>query len=188
MKKHSILVVVVFMFACSALLAAQTTNADPWTAWEFLVGRWTAVGGGTPGQGAGSTSFEFDLNRRVLVRKNHVEYPATKERAPFTHDDLLITYKDRSADRWLADYWDNEGHAIHYTATALADGSIQFVSLPAPGPAFRMTYFKEGADGIRIRFEIATPDKPGEFKVYVEGTARREKLVKAPPMVFGERP
>ncbi len=180
MRLSKVAMLSALILACCAVSSSQTKSADPWPAWEFLVGHWTATGTGAPGQSTGTTSFDFDLNSRVLVRRNHVDYPATKERPAFTHDDFLITYKDPSGDRFLADYWDNEGHVIRYTAAALPDGSIQFISMPGPGPAFRMTYFKEAADTIRIRFEIAPPDKPGEFKVYVEGTAKRDARSSAP--------
>lgn len=170
--------IVVFVLSCCALCVGQTNAKanDPWTAWHWLAGKWSSSGGGTPGQGAGWVSFEFDLDKHILVRKNHVDYPAAKERPAFAHDDLLVTYREQGSERFLADYWDNEGHLIRYTAGVMADGTIQFVSAQQPGqPAFRITYIKASTDEIRIRFEIAPPDKPGEFKVYAEGAAKRQK-------------
>jgi hypothetical protein len=36
------------------------------------------------------SDFQPDLQGEILVRKNRAEYPATKERAEFVHDDLMI--------------------------------------------------------------------------------------------------
>jgi hypothetical protein len=173
--RNRLALIVLFLLTCCCIGSSEEPKtADPWAPFNFLTGKWTANGGGDPGQGTGALSFEFDLDKHVLVRKNHVSYPPTKDRPAFSHDDLLITYKESQGFR--ADYWDSEGHAIHYAASVSADANtIQYVSAPAAGqPAFRMSYIKAGADEIKIRFEIAPPDKPGEFKVYVEGTAKKQ--------------
>jgi hypothetical protein len=52
--------------------------------------------------------------------------------------------------------------------------------MPASGPVFRITYIKINIDEIKIRFEIAPPDKPGNFKVYAEGTAHRDTRSSVP--------
>jgi hypothetical protein len=74
-------------------IATQQSEAPNWQDWSFLLGEWTGVGSGQPGQGAGKFSFKPDLQRRVLVRTNYAEYPATKDRPAFRHDDLMIVYR-----------------------------------------------------------------------------------------------
>jgi hypothetical protein len=56
---------------------------------------------------------------------------------------------------------------------ALSAKRAVFTSPPgAAGPRFRLTYVETTA-GLSVRFEIAPPDHPDQFAVYVEGTAHR---------------
>jgi hypothetical protein len=149
-------------------------DRNNWTAWQSLLGSWVGEGSGDPGQGVGTVSFSLELDGRILVRKNHLDFPATPERPAFVHDDLLVTY--READGSLrADYFDNEDHVIHYAVTAAADGTIVHLSDPQPGaPRFRMTYVNSGTDSYTIRFEIAPPGKADDFSAYVVSTSMRK--------------
>jgi hypothetical protein len=144
-----------------------------WDAWQFLLGEWIGEGGGTPGKGGGGLAFQFDLQEQVLLRRNHVDFPATSERAAFTHDDLTVIYTGPGGVM-RAMYFDNEGHVIPYAVT-LDGEDIILVSYPVPSaPRFRTTY-RKGQDGsIFTRFEIAPPGDPEGFAIYVEGTAKRK--------------
>jgi len=146
-----------------------------WDQMRPLVGQWKASGSGAPGQGEGKFSFAFDLQNRVLVRKSHTDYPAAQGRPAFAHDDLMVIYLDEASHKLRADHFDNEGHVIRYAADISQDGRvITFVSDPAPSqPRFRLTYTARGNDKMDIKFEIATPDAPDKFKVYVEGSASK---------------
>lgn len=142
-----------------------------WEGLEFLIGEWIGEGGGAPGQGKGSLVFHFELQQQVLLRKNHVDFPATPERPASAHDDLTIIYPDESGD-FRAVYFDNEGHIIHYTVL-VPEGSdtVTFTSDPFPSaPRFRNTYLKGENRKIITRFEIAPPGSPEGFSIYVEGT------------------
>ena len=147
-----------------------------WLAFQFLVGEWIGQGGGAPGQGGGSLVFQFDLQQQVLLRKNHVEFPAVQGQPAFAHDDLTVIFPDPSGSIMQATYYDNEGHVIHYTVGMTDDGRmVTFVSEPMPStPRFRTTYIRGKDETMTIRFEIAPPDKPDDFIVYTEGTAARE--------------
>src|SRR6185312_5181994 len=111
------------MVAALVAAASATVSAQPappavdWSAWQPLVGEWVADP--TPDGATGGSSFALDLQKRVLVRKNVADYPKTKQR----HDDLMVVYQQGGATR--ADYWDNEGHVIHYVAT-VGDGGKRF--------------------------------------------------------------
>lgn len=159
----------------TASLATSQTKPMPWEQWQFLVGDWEAVGHGTPGEGAGRFSFAFDLQNKVLVRKSHAEYPAAAGRPATVHDDLMVIYADEGGQKFFANYYDNEGHVIRYTAKfSSTPQSVVFISDPAPSqPRFRLTYIKQKDDSLIIRFEIAPPNDAEKFKVYVEGTARK---------------
>jgi hypothetical protein len=154
---------------------------DSWSRWQFLLGTWNAAGKGSPGEGAGSFSFAFDLQKRILVRKSHTDYPASGGRPAFAHDDLMIIYAE--GPQFKADYYDNEGHIIHYAIEFSNDGrTCTLVSdATASQPRFRLTYsqLKEGQVG--IKFELAPQNDPDKFKVYVEGSATRtEKISRSP--------
>jgi len=148
--------------------------ASPWKDFDFLLGEWTWSGGGQPGQATtGRSVFQPDLNGTVLKRAVHLEYPATPQRAAFSHDDLLYLYHDPSDSSLRAIFFDNENHVIRYTVTVAQD-SIQFLSDAAPsGTRARMTYTRIGPDSVTEKFELAPPGKPDEFTKYVEFVAKR---------------
>jgi hypothetical protein len=155
--------------------ASAADQPAGWGPVQFLVGEWTGEGGGGPGQGSGSFSFKPDLQGKVLVRKNRAEYPATKERAAFVHDDLMVVYRDAPEAAPHAIYFDSEGHTIRYEVQAAPDrGAVVFVSpAEASAPRYRLTYTRVDQDRLTIKFEIAPPGKPAQFATYIEAGARR---------------
>jgi hypothetical protein len=142
---------------------------------KFLSGDWVGAGGGAPGQGTGEFSFTPDLQGQVIVRKSYAEYPATKDKAAYRHDDLTVIYQ-LPGDTMRAVYFDNENHVINYTLAILPDeGKAIFVSAPsASAPRFRLTYTKTKDDTVALKFEIAPPGQPEAFAPYIESTARRK--------------
>ncbi len=166
----------------AALLSAaaweiQTpVKQDAWMPYRFLLGEWIGEGSGDPGRGTGSFSFNLDLDGRILVRKNHVEYPQAPGRPAAIHDDLMVVYPDSRTGGVRAIYWDNEGHSIEYTAEFnAAQNVLQFVSEPVPAaPRYRLSYRKVKDNSLQIKFEIAPPGKPDAFSTYLEGGAHRK--------------
>jgi hypothetical protein len=159
-------------------LAQQGANppgpsGNTWAPLSFLLGEWIGEGGGGPGQGTGGFSFTFDLQKTIVVRKNHAEYPATKDRPAYSHTDLMIIYPQPGGSRLRGMYFDNEGHVIDY-AVESSENTVQFRSeATASSPGFRLTYKKTGADTLKLQFEIAPPGKPDAFAAYIEASARR---------------
>ncbi len=153
--------------------AEQSTSEHGWEALHVLLGQW--VGVGEPGEGTGWFSFTPDVQEQVLVRKNHANYPATTDRPAFSHDDLMIVYRDSSAKELRAIYFDNEGHVIHYTVAVLEGGkTIQFLSEISPSrPGYRLTYTLMSGDTLTLTFEIAPPGMPPTFSTYIEARAQR---------------
>src|SRR5271157_6659772 len=109
-----IMLVALSLISFSSLQAQPNTPANGWKDFDFLVGEWTWVGGGKPGQGQGISTFQPELDGTVLVRKTHLDYPATKDRAAFGHDDLLYVYHDPQDNSLRAIFFDGEGsrHSI----------------------------------------------------------------------------
>lgn len=165
----------VFFSLGSNLPAQQPASPANWSAWQFLLGEWVGEGTGDPGQGSGTFSFQLDLQKRILVRKNRADYPATKDRPAFSHEDLMVIYQD-TANSARAIYFDNEGHVIHYAASfSKNQDTLTFVSTPMPSaPRFRLTYVKGKNQTLGIKFDIAPPGKPEEFAPYIQATARRK--------------
>lgn len=142
--------------------------------WRFLMGEWVGEGGGQPGQGSGWFSFMPDLQQKVLLRRNHSEFPAQGGRPAAVHDDLMVVWQEGTG-AMKAIYFDNEGHVIHYNVELAADArSAVFVSEPGAGPRFRLTYKETGPGQVSLKFEIAPPDKPDAFSTYIESAARRK--------------
>jgi hypothetical protein len=162
----------------SLLAAAQTTASsapDPWAGWQFLLGTFDAgQSSGVPGSASsGAFTLASDLNGNVLVRKNHADYPASKDHSAFSHDDLMIVWHEGAAAKAL--YTDSEGHVIHYNATLSGDGKqIVFLSDNSAGPQYRLTYDDLGNGAVRILFEVAPPGSSGEFAKYIEATVHRK--------------
>jgi hypothetical protein len=169
---------VVLVMVCQALTASaqQPAAGGNWDSLKFLVGKWVGEGTAETGQaGAGSCSFEPGLQSKVLVRKNHSEYPATNGRPAISHDDLMIIYPDRAKQLLRAFYTDNEGNVIHYTVTASNDGkNAVFLGDTEMGARrYRLTYTLTQPDHMAIAFEMAPPGKPDEFQKFIEGKMRR---------------
>ena len=40
-------------------------------------------------------------------------------------------------------------------------------------PRFRLSYELIDANTVNVKFEMANPDKPEEFRVYIEGKSKR---------------
>ena len=168
------LLVVLTVLAIGSPAQVQAKD-DPWEPFGFLTGEW--VGEGKEGQGTGHFSLTPDLGGKILVRRNHAELRAGNGRPAAVHEDLMVIYKSQDGKSAKAIYFDSEDHVIHYTVTASPDQkTLTFVSAPTPSaPRFRLIYQKESEDRIGIKFEIAPPGKPDEFKTYLEGKARKKK-------------
>ena len=159
-------------------LRAQNNSAtDPWAQFQFLVGDWSGVGSGTPAEAvSGTTSFSFDLEKKILVRRNRAEFAPKQPEGPnVVHEDLMIIYPQTGESGFRAVYFDNEGHVIHYNISfPMKQPSIVLESEGAGSvPRFRLTY-ESGSDGImQTEFSIAPPGR--EFKAYMTGKLERKK-------------
>jgi hypothetical protein len=171
----NVFIIVLVSLVTAPMLAQQPPPPINWDAFKFLMGEWLGEGTGAPGEATGGFTFSLDLQNTVLVRKNYANYPATKDRPAFAHNDLMVVYQEGGKTRAI--YFDNEQHVINYSVTLSSDSnSVVFVSDVIPSaPRFRLTNTKAGTDKITITFEMAPPGKPESFTRYIEATARRKK-------------
>ncbi|HEV8001247.1 MAG TPA: hypothetical protein VGP63_15275 [Planctomycetaceae bacterium] len=158
--------------------SAVRADDDRWADFRFLIGTW--VSEAKPGEGSGRFSLEPELQGKVLVRRNVANVPAVQGRAAVKHEDLMIVYPDPRSRQIRASYFDNEGHVIDYSVNALPDKKgLVFASDPKlPGPCFRLTYTKAGESEVALKFEIAPPGKPDQFRLYLQGLVKRDESAK----------
>jgi len=157
--------------------AQQSGSTVDWSSLKFLEGTWVGEGTAETGQsGSGSCSFEPGLQGKVLLRKNHSEYPAANGRPAIMHDDVMIVYPDKARHQLRAFYTDNEGNIINYTVRASEDGkSAVFLGDSEPGARrYRLTYALAQPDHMTITFEMAPPETPDKFQKFIEGKLKRQ--------------
>lgn len=162
------------LLVCSLVWAQQKPAAD-WDAWKFLQGKWVGEGSSELGQGSGYFSFEPDLQNKVWIRRNHSEYPATKDRPTYVHEDLMVVYLNKPTDQVRAFYCDTEGHIIQYTVAFSNDGNtLTFVGdRQESAPRYRLTYVRGEPGHMSVTLEMAQPAKPDDFQKIVEGKVRK---------------
>src|SRR5215470_15797983 len=98
---------IVFLLVCSLTVTpAQSQTKSQWADWEAFLGDWVGAGSGGPGEGRGEFSFAPELQGAVLVRRNFAEYPASKDKPAYRHDDLMVIYPGAGEKKMRADYWD----------------------------------------------------------------------------------
>jgi nitrobindin-like protein len=166
------LAVLLLMCAAVGVYGQQPADSDPLAPLQFLVGEWQGQGTGKPGDSTGGGfTFDYDVQKHVLVRKNFADYAAKNERGAQRHEDLMIIYAEAGALKAM--YWDNEDHVIRYVVTNPAAGLVIFTSEPGPGPRFRLSNKLEADNTLSIVFDIKGPGDKG-FKRYIEAKATRK--------------
>ncbi|HEY0347867.1 MAG TPA: hypothetical protein VGC60_06890 [Pyrinomonadaceae bacterium] len=167
---------VMMLLLLSVTDAQQSPKPSSLDDLRFLIGEWEGIGEGGPGSGKGVFSFAFDLQNRVIVRKNYAEYPPTASRLAIKHDDLIVIYLDRASNQILANYFDSEGQQIVYKVMPSSDHqAVTFLSDPsATEPRYRLSYMKLKDGTLSGKFEIAPPGQSDAFKQYLEWIARKK--------------
>jgi len=164
----NLIVPVILLFAMIQPLLAQDAGTG-WEKWQYLLGEWKGEGSGQPGTGSGSYTLKPKLGGCILERKGVTDIPATNGRPAVHHEDVMIIYKNMEGNPVRSIYFDNENHVINYDIS-YAENKIILVSEVNPAtPRFRLTYEKLEDKLMNIRFEMAMPNAPEEFKMYLEG-------------------
>jgi hypothetical protein len=173
MKSIKILLAAVLLLSAQFSFGQQKT--DPWVKWNHLLGEWHGEGSGQPGQNEGTFSFNTDLDGKILVRKNHTVFPATANSPVMIHDDLLIVYPGVQGSPQEAIYFDNEGNTIKYIVSFTENSVILTSSIIANNPRFRLSYVPVDSNTVNITFEMASPQAPEVFRMYLSGKALKVK-------------
>jgi len=154
-------------------LGAQAApRADVFAPLRFLVGEWTGEGDGKPGSSTGMATFRFEVEGKVLVRRNQADSTPASGKPAFHHEDLMTVFAEGGQLKAL--YLDNEDHVIRYLVAQVPNG-VAFTSEAGPGPRFRLTYLKQAESVVSLRFEFAPPGKPEAFSTYIEAAMRKVK-------------
>lgn len=155
----------------AATQARAQSGGDAWKKLDFLLGKWTGRAGDkdTPqGAGAGEFSFELQLDRKIIVRRNYAEYQAAPR-----HDDLMVIYLDSPNDAPRAIYFDSEGHVIRYNLAFPSANRVVFESDGTqPGPRYRLSYWAERG-ALNGKFEVAPPGS--EYQIYMSWTSKKNE-------------
>ena len=116
----------------------------------------------------GTYTFRTELGNCIVARHSSSD-AGCKGPATFDcdHSDLLYVYQDAPGQSLKANYFDNEGHVIHYnvstpdatTAIFLSDGS-------QPGPQFRLMYELKSVV-MSGKFQMRMPGQT-EWRSYLE--------------------
>lgn len=139
---------------------------------SFLLGQWQALS--KPGEPTGEFRFVSQLQSKIIVRTNYADYDATNERPAFRHEDLMIIYCDE-AQNLLADYYDSEGHVIHYAGQLNGENEVVFTSMPITSiPRFRLRYHLDDDRRLIGTFETASPVEPNVFTPYLSWSAVKD--------------
>ncbi len=163
--------ITVLLFVLTVVCYGQQSTA--WDKWNWLMGEWKGEGSGQPGQGGGMFSFAFDLDKQIIVRKSHSEYPATSSKPVIIHDDLMIIYPDDQKGSTKAIYFDNEGHVINYSVSFEENSIVLTSGKAANSPTFRLTYTLLDKDMVNTKFEMSQDGKI--FMTYIEGKSKKTK-------------
>ena len=83
---RALLAFLLILGSATTCVAQAPLQKPDWTAWKFLMGDWASEG--PSAQGNGAFSFQPELDGRILVRRNHADLPAAKERPASSHEDL----------------------------------------------------------------------------------------------------
>ena len=159
---------VILLFAMPILAQTAAPGADAWKSIDFLEGTWAATGQGAGGATAsGKYTFATELGGHVMARHSTTDAnckgPATFDCA---HGDLLYIFEDAPGQPLKAIYFDNEGHVIHYDVSAPDAMTAVFLSVPGPGPRFRLVYQLKG--GVMTgKFQMQMPGQE-DWKSYLE--------------------
>lgn len=166
--------VLVFIAALPSLASAQ----DAFAALQALIGSWEAEP--SAAVTVARTDFTSDLQGKAIVRHNHAEYAPANGKPGYTHDDMLVAYREVKPVATKGLYLDSDGYYARYTVTSTAPGQVVFVSNVIPGfPRYRTTYALLPDGRLSTTIEVAPAGKANAFGPYLQWISKH--VAAAPP-------
>ncbi len=172
----SLLVIVI-----SSISYGQLSKQDSiWLPFRSFIGSWEGKGGGEPGTGDYTRTYQFVLDKKYIeVRNKSIYAPSAANPEGEVHEDWGYIGYNKSSHRFMLRQFHIEGFVNEYTQDSISgDGKrIVFLSyaienIPA-GWRAKETYDVLGPDQIQETFELAEPGK--EFSVYSKVILNRVK-------------
>ncbi len=122
---------------------------------------------------AGRYTFNRELDGHILAR-HATNDPGCQAPTSFdcSHSDLLYVFQEGPGSALKADYFDNEGHVIHYEVSTPTPTSVVFLSAPGPGPQFRLSYELSGQT-MTGKFQMHMPGQ-GDWRTYLAWSGNRK--------------
>jgi hypothetical protein len=164
----------IFLYALiiSSFLPIIASAQDAFAALQFLVGDWEAEP--SPAVTVAKTNFALDLQGKAIVRHNHVEYPPAAGKPAYTHDDMLIAYREVKPAATKGLYLDSDGYYARYTVTSKAPGQVVFVSDLIPGfPRYRTTYALLPDGRLSTTIEASPAGKASAYAPFLQWISKR---------------
>lgn len=167
--------IVVFLFV--PMIASAE---DAFAALQFLVGHWEAEP--SAAVTVARTDFTSDLQGKAIVRHNHAEYPAASGKPAYTHDDMLVVYREVKPVATKGLYLDSNGYYARYTITSSAPGQATFVSDVIPGfPRYRTTYSLLPDGRLSTNIEVSPVGKSNAYAPFLQWLSKRVTASAASP-------
>jgi hypothetical protein len=140
---------------------------------EFLVGHWTGGVGTLPDSGgtsSGSSTITIEANGTALLRKDHTDLFDVQGKPSGGFDQIMLIYAEQGQLR--ADYSDGR-HVIHYPTVVVQPGkSATFISLPAEGATFKLSYELASANVLNVSFSTQPPGQ-SSMRLLAAGTLKK---------------
>lgn len=168
------LVLALLSYLPVAAQSASPSASDPFKSLAFLEGTWDAnVQNNAAVKLSGRYSFGRELNGHIFAR-HATNDPNCQAPASFdcSHGDLLYVFQDAPGSALKADYFDSEGHVIHYDVSTPTPTSVVFLSAPGPGPKFRLAYELSNSM-MSGRFQMQMPGQT-DWRTYLEWSGSRK--------------
>jgi len=167
---------------CGAAHAADT-KPDPLAPLARLLGDWTGVSSGAPGDGEVTRKYGYVMNKRYVQETNISRYPAQpKNKTSEVHEHLGMFSYDKARKLLVLRQFHIEGFDNTFRQVMAVEGaeslvfeSESFENLSNTWKA-RETYEFPSPDEFIETFELAPPGKP--FEVYSRSHFKRRV---APP-------
>jgi hypothetical protein len=164
----------IFLYAViiSAFFPIIASAEDAFAALQFLVGNWEAEP--SAAVTVAKTDFAPDLQGKAIVRHNHAEYPATAGKPGYTHDDMLVVYREVKPAATKGLYLDSDGYYARYTVTSKGPGQAVFVSDVIAGfPRYRTTYELLPDGRLSTNIEVSPAGKANAYAPFLQWISKR---------------